>query len=80
MFKELRNYIKNDQFEISYLEGKLNIINYQEIGYMEDSTISLRHKEGKLLIKGKNLRVKKLLDQEILIDGKIESLEFGERV
>lgn len=79
MFKELRSYVQDEKFELSYFDGKLNIINYHMIGYMEDSKISLTYELGTLKIKGANLRVKKLLDHEILIEGKIESLEFGDR-
>jgi hypothetical protein len=43
---------------------------------MEDTRISLDYYENKLLIKGNNLSVKKLLESEILITGSILSIEF----
>jgi len=43
---------------------------------MEDNKISLNYYENKLLIKGNSLRVKKLLESEILVIGDILSIEF----
>ena len=72
----LRNYIEDNNFRFSYIDNQLDIINYLRINYMEDSKISLNYKEGNIVIKGNNLRIKKLLDDEILIVGDIENIEF----
>jgi sporulation protein YqfC len=57
-------------------EGKINIINYIDIITLEDNRISVKYEKGIIIIKGKNLALNKLLDREILITGKISSLEF----
>lgn len=76
MLDRLKNYIANDEFNITIADNIINVNNYIELNYMEDEKISLTHKKGKLLIKGKNLVVKKLLDNEILIVGDILELDF----
>lgn len=72
----LKNYIEDNNFRFSYINNQLDINNYLKINYMEDSKISLNYKEGNIVIKGNNLRIKKLLDYEILIIGNIENIEF----
>lgn len=69
-------YINDIDFQIIYINKQLNIINYEKINYMEDEKISLSSKDGTILIKGNSLRVKKLLDNEIMIVGNFESIEF----
>lgn len=69
-------YINDIDFQIIYINHELNIVNYEKINYMEDEKISLLYKEGIVLVKGDNLRVKKLLDNEIAIIGNFDSIEF----
>lgn len=72
----IRKFINDTSFQIVYIDSSLDIINYTNINYMEENKISLDYYENKLLIKGSNLTVKKLLEREILITGNIESIEF----
>jgi len=73
---DIRHFINDTSFQILYINDSLNIINYTNINYMEDSKISLNYYDNKILIKGTNLSVKKLLESEILITGSILSIEF----
>lgn len=75
MFK-ISRFINDTSFQILYINDNLDIINYTNINYMEDSKISINHYDNKILIKGSNLSVKKLLESEILIGGNIQSIEF----
>lgn len=77
MFKGITNYIKDDEFRINIYHDKINIVNYLEIISLEDNRVSIKYHEGNIIIKGKNLLVKKLLDQEILIAGDIKLIEMG---
>ncbi len=76
MLNKVMNYIKDDCFNITLTNDMINVNNYLDINYMEDDKISLRYKKGTLLINGKNLVVKKLLDNEILIVGDILEIDF----
>lgn len=75
MFNIMR-YINDTDFQIVYIKKELNIINYTKINYMGDSKISLNYSNGTVIIKGENLRVKKLLDNEIIIGGSFSAIEF----
>lgn len=72
----IMNYINDTDFQIIYLNKKLNVINYDKINYMEDQKISLSYKDGTIVIIGENLRVKKLLDNEIIIVGEFKNIDF----
>ena len=74
---DIRKFINDSSFQILYRNNSLNIINYTDINYMEESKISISvYNNKKILIKGNNLTVKKLLESEILIVGNITSIEF----
>ena len=75
MFNIMR-YINDVDFQIVYINDELNVVNYEKINYMEDEKISLTHRNGVVVIKGKNLRVKKLLDNEIIVVGNFENIEL----
>ncbi len=74
----LLNYIKDNEFRMNYTKSHLNVINYNKINYMEDTKISLSYDGGGIVVKGQDLRIRKLLDYEILIVGNIENIEFKE--
>lgn len=75
MFNIMR-YMNDTDFQIVYYKNDLNIINYEKINYMEDEKISLSYINGTLLIKGDNLRVKKLLDNELILSGTVKTIEL----
>lgn len=72
----LRDYILDEEFQILYLKEKVNIKNYLKINYMERERVSLAYSNGSVIVYGRNLRIKKLLDSEILIEGNIETIEL----
>lgn len=72
----LRDYILDEEFQILYLKEAVNIKNYLKINYMERERVSLTYSKGTVVVYGKNLRIKKLLDSEILIEGNIETIEL----
>ena len=75
MFNVMR-YINDVDFQIVYINNELNIVNYEKINYMEDDKISLSHNNGNIVVIGNNLRVKKLLDNEIVMVGNFQNIEF----
>lgn len=73
---DLRNYINDVEFRVNLYKDKVHIVNYTKIVTIEKSRISIGYSSGMLIIKGKNLALKKLLDDEILIKGIINSVEL----
>ncbi|MBE6147131.1 MAG: hypothetical protein E7168_02220 [Firmicutes bacterium] len=72
----IMEYICDHSFSVLYKEEGLDVLNYTKINYMEETKISLSYSNGNIIIKGDNLRIQKLLDDELFIVGKIENLEF----
>lgn len=75
MFNIMR-YINDTDFQIIYINKELNIVNYDRVNYMENEKISLSYREGTIVVAGENLRVKKLLDNEMVIVGDIKNIDF----
>ncbi len=75
MFSRLSNYINNDKFSLTITDNILHIINYKRILSLDEEYISVITDNKKINIKGDKLIPQKLLDNEILIIGKIKNIE-----
>ncbi len=78
MLKNIVQYVKNDDFYINIWKNKINIVNFKEIVVLEENKIVILSPYNKVIIKGSNLSINKLLDSEILITGIFTLIEFGE--
>ena len=76
--KPVIDYFLDNKFSMRYVDSSLNVVNYLRINYMEESKISITYKEGSIKVVGKGLKIKKLLDNEILVVGSIENIIIGE--
>lgn len=76
MLKDLRNYILENKFKINIYENNIDIVNYKEIDHFDDNIIIIRFEKGIITVKGNNLIITKLLEDEILINGEIRNIEF----
>ena len=72
----IRKFINDKSFQVLYRNNSLDIVNYDSINYMKDNDISISFNNCVLNIIGSDLRVKKLLESEILISGFIKSIKF----
>ena len=75
MFSRLSNYINNDKFSLTITDNMLHIINYKRILSLDEEYISVITDNKKINIKGDKLTPQKLLDDEILLIGKIKNIE-----
>ena len=76
MLRDLRNYILEKDFRINYIKNKLNIVNYEVIDHFSDEKVIIRYSGGTVTIKGENLIISKLLEDEVLISGIIKNIEL----
>lgn len=76
MLKSIRNICTDSEFRVTIFIDKIDIINYTEIDHFDDTSIIIRYIDGLLIIKGEMLIITKLLDEEVLITGKVKSVEF----
>lgn len=76
IFKDMREFIMEDEFKIIYLYNKLDIVNYTNISHFDSNKIIINYCKGSIVISGTGLYVSKLLTDEVLVEGSIEKLEF----
>ena len=77
MFKDLKNIIYDKKFKVTILKNQININNYKEILIFEESQILVSTEEYSVRVKGEHLAINRLLENELLIEGKIKTVEFG---
>ena len=75
MFNCISNYINDKEFRFTVYDNKIHIINFNKIITLEDNYISILSNSKKINIKGLNLVLVKLLDNELLIKGNITNIE-----
>ena len=78
MFRNIREYINETELKITLLKNRVNVLNYDRIRDITDKEISLIKGNGKIKIIGNNLKLNKLLDQEVLIVGNILRVELDD--
>lgn len=76
LVRRARNYLLDETFNMRVLRDKIDICNYESIGYLDNDLIIIYYEDGEVKIRGKNLVVSKLLDDEILISGNINNIEM----
>lgn len=72
---KIDNYLNDKVYKITILNNTVNINNYIEILDFTSTVISIKHERGITKIKGKDLVVSKMLDNEVLITGNIKEIE-----
>ena len=75
MFQKIDNYINSKEFQLNLYKNKINIINYKRLLSIEENYISVLTNKEKIIIKGTQLLLLKILDNELLIKGNIKSIE-----
>lgn len=76
MITNIKEYIMENEFCIHIFDNRINIVNYTDIYGFDNNNIIIKHKKGTVNIKGNNLSISKLLDNEILIIGNFNSVEL----
>jgi sporulation protein YqfC len=73
---KVRNYLLEEEFSVNVYKDKVHVINYSSIGIFNSKNVTINYDGGTLNISGDNLIVKRLLDEEVLILGKIRNVEL----
>ena len=74
--KKIKEFINSNKLKLNYIENKLNVVNYDEIVLLTEKKIILLKDTKTVTIKGENLTLLKLLEEEILINGSIQTIEL----
>ena len=76
LISKVRSYLLETEFSLHCYENQLDIVNYKEIGRISDTSISILTDQHQVEIEGKNLTIIKLLEDEVLIKGTFQKIEF----
>lgn len=76
IIKDMREFILEQEFKITYLHNKVDILNYTNISHFDINKIIVNYVKGSVIVSGENLIVSKLLSDELLIEGSIQKIEF----
>ena len=76
MIRKTIDYIKDESFKIIYINNSLDIINYDNILEVKEDVVTISKNDKLVLIKGNNLKLNKLLDNEILITGIVKEIDL----
>lgn len=76
LVRKVRDYLLEDEFKMIILNNKIDISNYEKIEYLDNDKVIVKYEKGKIGIKGENITVRKLLNNEILITGIIKEIEM----
>lgn len=72
----IRSYILENDSKITIINNKINITNYLDIGHFDSNKVIVKLENKNIIIKGINLVVSKLVNDEILISGEFNNIEF----
>ena len=73
---DIKSYILDEEFKLLFLNNKVNINNYTSVGHFDSNKVIVRYDKSEVIIKGNELVVSKLMNDEILIVGNINNMEF----
>ena len=68
--------ILDENFKIVISKNKINVLNYIELDDFSNLEIKIKYIDGLVLITGKDLIIKKILNDELQIEGNIIKLEL----
>ena len=77
LVRVLSDYVNDKNFSIIYKNNRLDIINYSKILDFSDTKISISYFNNIYIINGANLVISKMMEEELLITGNIESISFN---
>jgi len=76
MINKIINYIKEPYLKIIYFNNNVDIVNYDKILEIKDDLVIILANNKKIIVRGNNLKLSKLLDKEVLISGLINKIEM----
>ncbi len=75
--ENIRNFLEDNKSRIVIFDNNIYISNYIDIKSFDSNKFILSIKDKDIILNGKNISIKKLTKDEILISGSIENIEFG---
>ena len=77
LFDKLDRYLVESEYKVTIKNDKVHIINYTEIIGFSSTKVVIKYNKGIMTINGLNLVVSKMMEEELLVTGKITSLVYN---
>lgn len=77
MLFKVKDYILDQEFRITLFENRLLAVNFIKILALEESRVSFLTNYGRVIVKGREFTLNRLLENEVLIGGIIEQVEVS---
>lgn len=74
LFNNIKTFLYDKTYFITFYEEAVHIYGYEEILKFNEDILVFKFKTFKLILKGNDFLVKKLLDKEILVYGLINNM------
>ena len=71
----IKKYIVDGEFRLIFFSDQVYIVNFDKRLELNGSNITIRSNNEIFSINGKNLSLRRLLEREVLISGRIKSIE-----
>lgn len=76
MFENIKNYIDDEEYLISFMSNIIHIYNYLNINILGSKTIEVSFKNKFITIKGKDFYIKQLDIKEVLVYGSVSKVDY----
>ena len=77
LLSKVKDYILDQEFRITLFENRLLAVNFIKILFLEESRVSFLTNYGRVIVKGREFTLNRLLENEVLIGGIIEQVEVS---
>ena len=77
LFNCLDRYLVDREYKVTLSKGRAHIINYLEIVDFSSDRVVVKYDGGKTTLLGTNLVVSKMLEDELIITGNLQSIEYN---
>ena len=74
MVDNIKTFLYDREYFISLFDNNVHVFNYLEVRNFTENEIVLNMENFRLAIKGKRLKITKMENREIIIDGDIENI------
>ena len=75
LLRKVYDYVKDEEFRFKVYKDSIHIVNYNRIKSLNSDLVLFSDNDREFSIKGKNLILNKLLDNEVLILGEVYKIE-----
>lgn len=78
MKDNIRGYFNDYDFRYTVFSNSFHIINFDKIVSLENNRVSFIYQNKRIIFKGNNFVLHKLLDKEVIINGSVLGVEVNE--